>query len=151
MNKVTHCFIAAVTASLLEKCCLCIFHHRLKSEGTKSKIYGRCGRMFQPRLARCSTVSKVVLSLELSYCKRCCLLLCPDPGILTFNLVSIMMQLSNFTFCSGYKKSKRIAPFLSQLTVHVTLLTEGILNFLSVREFTCCHSMDYHVDFGLQC
>lgn len=47
-----------------------IFHHKWKSEGTKSEICGGCGRMLQPSLSRCLAVSEVVLSLKLLYCKR---------------------------------------------------------------------------------
>jgi len=50
--EVTHSFTAAVTASLLGKCCPCspsfISLNRWKSEGGKSRLYGGCGRTVQP-------------------------------------------------------------------------------------------------------
>jgi len=72
--EVTHCFIAALMALLVGKCCPCspnfISLIKLKSESSKSRLYSACGRTVQPRLAVCSMVFKLVGGLALSYCKR---------------------------------------------------------------------------------
>lgn len=68
-----NCFTAVMTVSLLEKWCPCslsfIGPNRSKSEGTKSGLYGRCGKTVHPRLAMSITVTKLVWSLALLYCK----------------------------------------------------------------------------------
>ena len=57
--------------------------------------------------------------------------------------------MSELMVCLGWRKSRRITPFISQKTVHISLPAEGsILNFFFDGEFTCSHSMDCRFDPG---
>jgi len=67
--EMTHCFIAVMTALLLEKCCSCspyfIGLNTFQSEGNKFILRGGFGRTVQPRLATYFTVFKLTWDLAL--------------------------------------------------------------------------------------
>jgi len=128
---------AAMTLSLIRKCCPCnppfIRLNRWKSGGAKSWLYAGCGRTVQPRLVVCSMIFKWVSGLVLLRCKR---------KIVFFSGLSLEAQdfrlvlWSVLMVCPGSRKSKRITPFLTQKTVHITLYTDGcILNLFLHEEF----------------
>jgi len=74
------------------------------------------------------------------------LLLWSDSGNLSLQL-SQRHNVAELMVCPGSRKSRRITPFLSQKTVHITLPNEGsVLNFFFDGEFTCRHSVDYRFD-----
>ena len=141
-----------MTVLLLGKCCPCsssfIGLNRWKSEGTKSGLYSGCGTTVWPRLTVCSTVFKLVWGLALSCCKRKVVFF---SGLaLEIQAFSLASRCSGQIFCLGSRKSRRITPFLSQKTVHITLSTEGsIFNSFFDGEFTCRQSMDCHLYSGL--
>ena len=81
--------------------------------------------------------------------KKDCLFLWPDSGNSSFKLSQrrdVAVRVDGFP---GSRKSRRITPFLSQKTVHITLSAEGsVLNFFFDGEFTCRHSMECRFDSG---
>lgn len=119
-------------------------------EGTKSRIYRNGDRNVYPRLAKCSTVFKVVWSWGWSCCKRKVVLFSGLAlEVCTFNLV---LQCSSQSVADlDCRTFVRIFLFLAQKTVHITLLTEFcVLNFPFDGEFTCHHSKDCCFDSDLQ-
>lgn len=113
-----------------------------KSEGTKSRLYSECGSTSQPTLAVCSMVFKLVWGLALLCCKRKVVFFSGLTQVSgAFSLVSAVMSQSELMVCLCSRKSRGIAPFLSQKTAHSTLPPEScVLNFIFDGEFTCHHS-----------
>jgi len=112
-----------------------------KSQGTKSELYSSWSRTVQPRLAMCLCL-QTGMGLVLSCCKRKIVFFSGlTPEVWAPGFVGIVMQQLIVGLGSG--RSKRIAPFLSQKMVHITLPAEGcILNILLDGEFRYCHCMD---------
>lgn len=143
-------FTAAMTV-LQGKCyphspCV-IAPNKWKPEGAKSRLCGGCGRTVQPRLATCSIVFKQVWGMVLLYCKRKVVFSNLTLEIWAFSLVNVTVYWSELMVCLSSRKSRRITPFQSQTTVHISLPTEVcILNLFSEGDFSCHHSMDYHFD-----
>ena len=54
------CYDGIITRKMLSKQSIFHWPEKWKSEGTKSRLYGECGRTVQPRLAMCFTVFKLV-------------------------------------------------------------------------------------------
>jgi hypothetical protein len=69
-EEVTHFFIAVITASS-GKCCQCspsfISLNIWKSEGAKSRLYGRCGRTVQQVLTNLHSKLYDILMLQISF------------------------------------------------------------------------------------
>ena len=82
ISYVTHCFTAAVMMMFLEKCYSCspsfIGLNIWKSEGTKSALYGMCGRTVQPRLAKLSSLQTGMRPSIIVLREQGCLLLWPN-------------------------------------------------------------------------
>lgn len=72
--EVIHCFVAALMALLLRKCCphssLFVSVNRWKSEDTKFRLYTLCDKIVQTKLAMRSTVFKLICGLALLLYKR---------------------------------------------------------------------------------
>jgi len=73
-NVGDQCFTAAVTVSLLGKCCPCSPSFNSlsgwKSEGATFKLCSGCPRTVLPRYTMWSRVFQLVLGLGLQWCKR---------------------------------------------------------------------------------
>jgi len=135
--EVTHCFTAAMTVTLLGKCCphnpSFIGPHGWKSEGAKSRLCGRCGRQ--------SIQNWQCIPSSSNWYRTWCHCVAREHffsglplEVRAFSSVSIMMKQSKLMFCPGSRKSGRIIFFLSQKTVHIILPTEGcVLNFSFMR------------------
>ena len=97
---------------------------RWKSEGTKPRLHSGSDRTVQPRLTIYFTVFTLVWGLALSCCKKKVVFLSRlTLEVQAFSLVtaSWFSQWSELIVCLGFRKSRRIIPFLSQKTVHITL------------------------------
>ena len=107
-----------------------IFHKPKQMEVRRCEIqiYSGCGRTVQPRLAVCSTVFKQVRGMVLSCCKRKAVFF---SGLIleirAISLVSVTVQWSELMASPGFKKSRRITPFLFQKPVYITLLSKGFI------------------------
>jgi len=74
--------------------------------------------------------------------KKGCLLLWSDSSSLSLHLSSYHNVVVRI-ICPVSRKPRRITPFLSQKTVHITLHAEGCLwNFFFNGEFTCHYSTE---------
>jgi len=134
---VTHCFTAAIMVLLLGKCCphspSFIGLIRWKSEGSKSRLYGGCGRTVQLRLAMCSTVFELIWDQALLCCKRKTVFISGlTREVLTLSSASTVMQWSELIVCPGSKKSGRITPFLRKKRASIYLQRAASWTFLSV-------------------
>lgn len=110
----------------------------MRSNPSKTELYGRCSRTVQLNFAMYSVVAKVVWSMALLCCKRKVSISGLTLEIQTFNLASICLQLSEVAVPPGSRTSKQSHPaymkglsFLSLLnrTTHgLTVLTSTVLS-----------------------
>jgi len=113
--------------------------HRWKSEGTKSRISGACGRTVQPRLTACSMIFQLIWGLVLSCCKR---------KVVFFSGLTWMLETSaqccdvavRVAGCPGSRKLRDHSFPVSKESAHHYINSTLYLFFSG--EFACHHSMD---------
>lgn len=148
--ELTHCITAGMMVSLLRKCCPCNSSffglNRWKSEGTKSGLNGRCGRLIQPILAMCFTVFRPVWCPELSCCKRkVCQLLWPYSGCSSLQLSQCYDVAVRADCLFEFQEIRKAHPFpIPKDTAHHLIR----VNFFMNGEFTCCYFMGCCFDCG---
>ena len=132
------CYDGTVARKMLPMQSIIQFPKQMEEGGTKSWLFGGCGRTVQSRLATCSFIFKLVQGLALSYCRRKAVFFTGlAVEVWDFSSVGVMMQQPELIDCPYSRKSRRLTPFLCQKTAHISLPTEGcISNFFFNGEFT---------------